>query len=529
MTPRQKPGPSTDFSRRQFLQCLSAVAAVTAVPIPAWGVATQPFSFDAVLDKARKLARRPYQATPEVHTELLDKIDYDTYQKIQFRSDHALWAGNGDAYPVELFHLGRYARQPVAIHQIQEGQPRAIEYRPGLFNYEGSGISKPPQELGFAGFRVMNPQGTPGDWLAFQGASYFRSAGPLNQYGLSARGLAVDTATNGRQEEFPRFTAFWLDQLQDEGIIIYGLLDSPSVTGAYRFVCHRGNPVTMDVTSQLCFRKHIQQLGVAPLTSMYWYSETNGRTGTDWRPEVHDNDGLALWSGNGERIWRPLNNPAQMKVSSFMDQGPKGFGLLQRDRQFDHYQDDSVYYERRPGLWVEPLNDWGKGSVKLVELPTNDEIHDNIVAFWQPDNAPRAGEELGLEYRLHWVDNAPFPADLARVVATRIGRPGVPGQHGKRDQNGRKLVIDFQGGPLTTMEQRYDLEVKAETSRGKIRNPYALKVVGTDRWRAAFDLHVDGIEPVELRCYLKLQDRTLTESWLYQFHPGDYGIEDVNA
>ncbi|HKJ94172.1 MAG TPA: glucan biosynthesis protein, partial [Gammaproteobacteria bacterium] len=242
----------------------------------------------------------------------------------------------------------------------------------------------------------------------------------------------------------------------------------------------------------------------------------------DWRPEIHDSDGLALWTGAGERLWRPLNSPPHVQTNTFQDHGPRGFGLLQRDRNFDHYQDDGVFYNRRPSVWVEPKGGWGRGAVLLLEMPTSDEIDDNIVAFWVPEEPARKGDHRSLDYLLHWVAQEPYPPSAAHVIATRIGRSGVPGQHAKRDPDGRKFVIDFRGGELTAMKQRYDLEVVAEASRGEIRNSHALKVVGTDYWRASFDLHARGEQPVNLRCYLRLGDRTLTETWIYQYFPAGH-------
>ena len=87
---------------------------------------------------------------------------------------------------------------------------------------------------GFAGFRVQFATNWKADIAAFLGASYFRAVGDdTRQYGLSARGLAIDTAF-ARPEEFPRFTAFWFERpSRDAGTLtLYALLDSPSIAGA---------------------------------------------------------------------------------------------------------------------------------------------------------------------------------------------------------------------------------------------------------------------------------------------------------
>lgn len=523
------------LSRRRILQALGAFTSTAwfdlGTMLAASGARLDdpvPFSFETLRKRASELAKSPYRPTREKSPGLLESIDYDTYQKIRFRRSEALWAGDSESMPVELFHLGRYARRPVAIHVVEDGRARRVRYSPDMFEYGDPELAdRLPRDLGFAGFRALYPGAAEGDWLVFMGASYFRSAGAFDQYGLSARGIAVDTSAPGRQEQFPYFTSLWLEQPKQEDnlLTVYALLDGESLTGAYRFECRKEDAVTTDVRAELFQRRNVAQLGVAPLTSMYWYSETNHRLGTDWRPEIHDSDGLALWTGDGERIWRPLNAPPHVQTNAFMDRNPKGFGLLQRDRNFDHYHDDGVFYDRRPSVWVEPKGDWGGGAIYIVEMPTDDEIHDNIVTFWVPERSATKGSRWRFDYRLQWVATEPYLPTVGRVVATRIGRSGIPGQHEERLPNGRKFVIDLTGGPLSELEQRYDLDVVAETSRGRVENQHALMVVGTDLWRVSFDLIVDGSEPVDLRCHLRLGDRTLTETWIYQYIPGNHGLQ----
>jgi glucans biosynthesis protein len=254
------------------------------------------------------------------------------------------------------------------------------------------------------------------------------------------------------------------------------------------------------------------------MTSMYWFSETRKPEAVDWRPEIHDSDGLALWTGMGERIWRPLNNPSRSVDSSFEDLNPRGFGLLQRDRNFDHYQ-DGVMYDRRPSLWVEPLDDWGAGSIQLVELPTDDEIQDNIVAMWVPTAPARAGTSYRLRYRLHWLADEPYPTSLARCVASRLGNGGQPGQ--PRPHGLRKFMIEFLGGPLANLPFGVKPEAVLWASRGSFSYIYT-EAVPDDmpgHWRAQFDLNVNGAEPVEMRLFLRNGSQILSETWLYQYHP----------
>jgi len=483
----------------------------------------RPFDFAWLQGEAEQLAARPYEAPLIRYSDLLERLDYDAYQQIQFKPDRALWADGGAPFPVQFFHLGRYFKAPVRLHVVENGSAREIRYDPDLFTFGDTGMDEElPDDLGFAGFRVMDAPGATKDWLAYQGAAYFRTSGALDQYGLSARGLAIDTAMPW-PEEFPRFTQFWLERTPADSshILIYALMDSPSVAGAYRFDWVKQEGVVVGIRAELFCRQDIARMGVAPLTSMFWFAENNRHQATDWRPEVHDSDGLALWTGSGERLWRPLNNPASVRTSSFMDANPRGFGLLQRDRAFHNFEDDGVFYDRRPSVWVEPLGDWGAGAVQLVEIPTDDEIHDNIVAYWVPAAPVEAGSHWSFAYRLHWLVDEPYPPDnVARVRHTRLGRGGIPGQ--PRPEGARKFVIDFEGGPLADLRKADPVEPVVTASRGKLDNRYALQVVGTRIWRAFFDLYAEGGEPVELRCFLRLGRRTLSETWLYQYIPFEY-------
>jgi len=546
---------SSALDRRSLL-VLSAAAvlapgALEAQPRALELGAPQPFSFDMLIARARTGAAAPYQPPPTPAPEVLERIDYDAHGKIRFKADLALFSAAQSGipkgrFPATFFHLGRYFKKPQRIHAVEGGQAREILYREDYFDMPADSVAHGlPKGAGFAGFRfqeAMEPRagaragpvgdGAPtvgwrgqalpwrtNDWVAFLGASYFRAIGSDFQYGLSARGIMVDAAVGGKTEEFPDFTHVWLEAGPGESVTAYCLLDGPSLAGAYRFVMTRGPGVTIDVEKHLFIRRDIERFGVAPLTSMFWYSETIKPTAVDWRPEVHDSDGLALWTGSGERIWRPLNNPRHTTASSFMDENPRGFGLLQRDRLFDHYQ-DGVFYERRPSLWVEPLGRWGRGSVQLIEIPTDDEIHDNIVAAWIPERPARTGDAFRFAYRTHWQADAPDPGPLARCVATRLGNGGQPGT--VRPQGVRKFMIEFKGKPLESIPFGVKPEVVLWASRGSFSYVFA-EAVPNDapgHWRAQFDLTADGGEPVELRCFLKVGAEVLTESWLYQYWPG---------
>lgn len=523
-----------DLQRRRFFHLIGAAAAAGLVPgglsaaLASTGkpaaAAGEAFSFDSVAELARDLATRPHphRKASAGLAKALAKIDYDAYQKIRFNTDRALWDDQVGVAPVALFHQHAGTPVPVRIDVVENGLARELKYDPSVFTYTGDlKADDLPDDAGWAGFRVLHAGDHSRDWLAFMGASYFRTSGPEDQYGLSARGLAIDTALPNGQEEFPEFTRFWLQPQDDGGIVIHALMESPSLTGAVRIDCATPNAeaIVMDVSVRLFLRKEVRRLGVAPLTSMFWYSETNRHEASDWRPEVHDNDGLAVWTGAGERIWRPLDNPPTVRTSSFVDNNTRGFGLMQRDRDFANYEDDGVFYDRRPAVWIEPKGDWGEGNVQLVEIPTDDEIYDNIVAYWTTDKPVPAGSTPSFEYRLHWM-KAPVFGDqpVGHVIATRLGRAGVPGQ--PRPEGGVKYAIDFTGGELAryTSEQGLVLP-EVEGSNARIDNPYAIRVVGTDNWRLIFDLYPEGDKPVDMRAFLRTKDGALTETWVFSHRP----------
>jgi glucans biosynthesis protein len=514
-----------------FLSCVVAFNATAAVddPQPEQGV---PFSYGWLKDYARNKAAEPYKSHAGELPKSLQGLNWDQYQQLGFDHDYALWKKNPNTlFRAELFHLGLFFNTPIRIYNLDEkGKTKQIKYSTNLFNYGKSGVKGEglPDDLGFAGFRMQFHNDWTRDVVAFLGASYFRAVGQDMQYGLSARGLAVDTAMN-RPEEFPVFTHFWLQTPapNSDTTTVYALLDSPSVTGAYRFDITPGTTLKMRVDSALYPRKSIERLGIAPLTSMFLTGENDRRINWDWRPEIHDTDGLAMLTGNGEWIWRPLSNPAQLHFNAYADNNPKGFGLVQRDRNFDHYQDDGVFYEKRPALWVEPLSNWGEGSVQLVEIPTIDETFDNIVAFWNPKQPIEAGQELLYSYNLYWGAKPPVETERAQVVDTFTGIGGVVGQ--KRDHYSRRFVIDFKGGMLSMLGKDTKVKPVISVSSGKVEIPSARPQWHIGGYRAMFDIAPeDHVEPINIRVYLEANGQALTETWVYQWAPPPVDQRDLN-
>lgn len=495
----------------RWLCMVAVVASAQATAAPAKPGAR--FTAATVLEEARALAARPYQAPRPSLPEAYARLSYDAYRDIRYRNEKAWWREEGLPFQAQLFHPGFLYPSPVAVHVVEAGRAQPVRFSPDLFAYGALAPSAPLAAAdGFAGVKLTHPLNQPDHFdevVSFLGASYFRALGRGNVYGLSARGVAIDTALP-RPEEFPAFRALWLEKPAPgaDRVVVHALLDGPSVTGAYRFTIIPGPRTVMEVEATLFARGRVEQLGLAPLTSMYLFGENDRGGFDDFRPEVHDSDGLFVWTRDGEQLWRPLQNPARLTVSSFSARGLRAFGLLQRDTAFSSYEDLEARYERRPSAWVEPMGDWGPGVVRLAELPTPQEVHDNIAAFWVPDAPLVPGTPLRLAYRLHWGSEPPWPATASTVTATRISAGDTPGA--------RRFVLDFSREAAAGDGQ---VELVITASRGRVRSPTVRRHEPSGGWRATFELVPEANESTELRAYLERGSETLTETWSYLWTP----------
>ncbi|MDH2326264.1 glucan biosynthesis protein G [Cereibacter sp. SYSU M97828] len=497
------------------------VPPVEAEPAPA--PLPEEFSFDILSDQMRLAATRPFEQ-PERPVGVLAELQYDDYRNINFRADRSRWTENAASmFRVAAFHMGWLFEDPVRMFEVQGGNATEMQFSTDDFEYYNDLAQRMPQHAelpGVAGFRLATPINRPDiydELVAFLGASYFRALGRGSAYGLSARGLAVNTATNS-PEEFPRFSRFYIERPADGSmtVTIFAAMESPSVTGAYRFVITPGAETVMNVTARMYCRQTIAQLGVAPLTSMFLFAEKNRADFDDFRPNVHDSDGLRIERANGEIIWRPLNNPPQLSGSYFSEESPRSFGLYQRDREFENYQDTEARYERRPSLKVEPIGTWGKGAVRLVEIPTDSEINDNIVAFWVPEGEFRQGDAREYAYSLRWGD---LPQDetapLAWVFETRAGVGGVSGVD--NGENFRKFVVDFKGGVIANLPSDAQLEAIVSVQNGEVAHTTLDRIPGTDMWRLVADVTAAEGAIVELGAHIAGYGRKLSETWLNQW------------
>lgn len=506
--------------RRTLLQAGAALP-VAALPVAALAPAraaesaATPFDGATVRNLARQMAGQAYKAPDTKLPDVLNKADYQAYKAIRYRQDAALWRGANSRFTAQFFHRGFLYKDRVDIHEVVDGKATLIRYSPDLFTFGDQPAPQLPDDLGFAGFRLhypLNRADYRDEVCAFLGASYFRAVAKGQGYGLSARGLAINTA-EAPGEEFPLFRAFWLERPDPKAdlIVVHALLDSQSAAAAYRFTIRPGEATMFDTEVALYPRADIPKAGLAPMTSMFLFDPSDRAKVDDWRQAVHDSNGLEIRSGHDERIFRPLANPRELQISTFVDSGPHGFGLVQRMRALEDYQDLESHYEKRPSLWVEPLGDWGAGGVELVEIPSDKEVNDNMVAFWRPKDVLKAKGEYLLTYRLHWAWAPPGDVRVARVLQTRSGASWEP-KH-------RQFVIDFVGEAVKhwTAEKMPNLDVACD--KGSIVNVVAEPNPAVSGWRISIELDPKDEKIVEMHARLMDGDTPLTETWIYRWTP----------
>lgn len=484
--------------------------------------------FQRVSDLAQARAEIPHEPPAEVLPEALREMTYDQYRSIRFRPEVALWRGQA-RFEAQFFHPGFLFPHPVTVYTVENGQVEELAFNPELFRYDAEArelADAGHSGLGFAGFRLHYPLNRPAyfdEVAVFLGASYFRLVGPEQVFGLSSRGLAVDTALPAG-EEFPAFRKFWLFRPEPDAdrMTILALLDSPSVTGAYRFDLQAGTEVTLAVDKRLFARADVAKLGIAPLTSMFYFGDVSVRAYDDFRSRVHDSEGLMMQTALGEWIWRPLTNPERLRGSSLRDAQPRGFGLVQRNRAFSAYLDMEAEYHRRPSQWVTPIDgDWGVGGVELVEIPTTDETSDNVVAYWVSDTPFRAGDRRQYRYRLTLFDDEPPGEPPARVVRSRSGWGAVPGSANPPPRSTRRYIVDFAGGELDELDPDADVDPRLEASFGRIEDLHVRRLPDDAGWRATFVLDPEDGEAADLRLVLTRNGRPLTETWNHVWYPDD--------
>jgi glucans biosynthesis protein len=485
------------------------------------------FDLDDVAARAKQLAARDYADPRGGVPQWLLEINYDQYRDIRFRPERALWRDDRLRFTAQFFHSGFLYDRAVVIHTVSpSGAVSPVSFSPDQFDYGPNEFeSRVPQDLGYAGFRIHYPiksRAYYDEVAAFLGASYLRAVGRDQVYGLSARGVAIDTALSSG-EEFPWFREFWLVQPAPEArsLTLYALLDSPSASGAYRFVISPGTQTRVDVEMRLFPRRTLGKLGIAPLTSMFLRGERDAGDLVDYRPEVHDSDGLLVSARDGEWLWRPLQNPDALVVTSFELTSPRGFGFLQRDRSFDHYQDIEARPDLRPSAWIQPKGEWGAGRVELVEIPTRNDTNNNVVAYWVPRAPALANTPVAFAYSVFWYGDDRERPPGGRSVATRLD--------GGTHPDARRLVVDFEGEALRRLPPDAVVEGRVTMLLGdgaggatpqpaEILEQQVIRHPVTGGSRLVFQVRAPD-DPVELRAFLRHGANTITETWSYLLRP----------
>ncbi|MDR2337366.1 MAG: glucan biosynthesis protein [Deltaproteobacteria bacterium] len=499
------------------------------------------FNQKILIQKAKELASQPFQNPENILPEELKKLDYDKHKNLRWERKNNPWANKRLPFELTFHHLGSIFQIPVPIHEVYRGKALPLKYAPEMFTYnhiplpEENAIfsnwvkkfstDNPPNTLtGFAGFRLhtqLNTKTYYDDLISFLGASYFRALSKKQHYGISARGLAIDTAEQ-TGEEFPYFKEFWIERPNpaETSVKVYALLDSPSISGAYKFTITPAHltpskNTLVEVEANLFPRTKIKKLGIAPLTSMFLFGENTKNRFDDYRPEVHDSDGLLILNGKGEWLWRPLDNSKYLRISSFLDETPQGFGLLQRDRRGKHYYDLENEYEKRPSVWVEPLGNWGKGMLQLVEIPSIKDVNDNIVTYWVPEAEIVPEQEYSFKYMLYWCDNIPKKSNVARVDSTLTGTDSISSL---LEREKRKFVVNFSGKFSETELKEQLIKPDVYLSEGEILD---VSLVYNPLTKGA-TVYFDFVPPrkiSEIRIALKKEDKIISEVWSYQWLP----------
>jgi glucans biosynthesis protein len=504
--------PRTPAAVGRVLACLLALSA-----LPAFG-----FGFDDVAKRAQDLAAQPYQKPDNALPRELADLGYDQVRDIRFKPDRALWRNRKLPFEVQFFHPGGFYNMPVKINVVGSGGATPVPFNPADFDYGNNKQLDPTKfkDIGFAGFRVhanVNDPGYKDEVLVFQGASYFRALGKNQRYGMSSRGLAIDTAQLSG-EEFPYFTEFWIawPAAKDDHLVIYALLDSRRVSGAYRFELKPGTSTLVNVDARLFLREKVDKIGLAPLTSMFFFGENQRSPVEDYRPEVHDSDGLLVHTGSDEWIWRPLSNPRRLLVTSFSTTNPKGFGLLQRDRAFSSYEDLEARYDIRPSAWITPKGDWGAGRIELVQIPSPDETNDNVVAYWVRDDAPKPGTPVDISYTISWQKDETVSPPTSSVAQSRRGHGWI-----KEQDNTIRMMVDFEGPALKGLAKDAKIFPGLWLSdNGELLERQVFPNEVTGGWRLSFRFRrLDAEKPVEMRAFLRRDQEAISETWSYILPP----------
>jgi periplasmic glucans biosynthesis protein len=513
--------PDRSFDRRSLL-CGAAALALTG-PAAAQQQPTGALAFlqamlqdgmrfdpAAIVEAARLLARRPFTPSQNALPDPFSNMNYETYLGIRHNPDRMVWKDENRPFQIEPLHRGFVYTAPVGISLVEEGTVKRVVYDTGRFTYGRLAPAANLPDLGFSGFRLMTGGENSREIAIFQGGTFFRAIARGQTMGVMARALALRTG-DARGEEFPVFRAFWIERPgHDHMIVIHAVADSESATAAFRFTIRAGDITIMDTEATVFARTALDHIGFAPMQGTFLFAPNKRRGVDDLRPAVHEASGMQMLTGRGEWLWRPFNNPEQLQISSFIDENPRGFGLVQRERDFAQFQDEDQAFERRPTLWVEPIGDWGPGAVQLLEIPSDNEVNDNMIAYWRPRTPLAANSETSFAYRQFWCWSPPERPALAQASGFRVGR----GSSGRR----RRMMVEFAGEAFAA-EQTADLRLSLSATPGQIINPRLTFQPHRKTARVSFELDPGSDTTSEMRLTIENGERPLTETWLYRWTP----------
>jgi periplasmic glucans biosynthesis protein len=508
------------LDRRIFLGSAAAALAMTASS-PALAVEQfeelaqttlghgRPFAAASVIETARALSRLSYEPPDTSLPEQYRDLDYERYIRIRTKPEAALFYSEDTDFAIEPLHRGFVFTAAVRLFVVRNGVVERIGYSPDLFRYGDVGVPGDAADLGFSGFRIMARDGGQlVEQAVFQGATYFRAIAKGQTLGAMARGLSVRTSEPGG-EEFPTFRMFFIEKPEKGApLVIHAIADSESLSAAFRFSFTSGEMAVMETDMTVFARTEIANYGIGGLQTTYFFGPNDRQGVDDLRAAAYENGGLQMQRGNGEWLWRPISNPADLQISAFVDQTPKGFGFLQRQRDLTAFEDDNQGFETRPSVWIEPVGDWGAGMVELVEIPTTSDINDNIITYWRPEGALGSGEQRQFIFRQSWCWTPPTAPDGPTIIQSRSGNGGAA--------TSRRFMIEFSGESLKQLAAN-DIKVELSSSGGRFITQRLRHDLGSPVARLSFEIDNDGGTTIELRAVLLPHGAKPSETWLYRW------------
>lgn len=511
------------MDRRTWLKLAASAAALAALPRDVFAqinlseasTDSQPFSEDLLDTFARRRADEPFKAPDKRVDEALSAITYEQYSRaIVYKDDQAIWRKDDGPFWLEPYHTaGTIFAFPVELYTVEAGRAARIPYSADAFEFNPP-AKRPatPAQSDFAGFRALgqiDKSGAFRDFLSFIGASNFRAIAAGQVFGVSARALAINTGQTGG-EDVPLFRSFWIERPKpiDQSLTIHALLDCQSAVGRYKFIVTPGYDTVIETEAVIYPRRRIPYAGIAPIASRFFFGPGVPPKRRDYRPNVHDSEALYIFNAAGEQIWRPLLNPDRLQFSVFLDKTPKGFGLIQKERSFASFQDLDQHFEKRPSLWIEPLGEWGEGSIDLIELPAPEEINENIVCFWRPKDGLGPGIGHRYRYRMHWCWNPPVESKKATIQQTRVGETKA---------GEVAFLVDFANTEACEGCNPASLTANVTGSAGEVRNVRLAAGPSSGMQRLRFEYVPAGSDPVDLRAELIADGKPVSETWIFRW------------